>query len=204
MDDTTHLDAKTEEVYKEIYKEKLERETYTHGIIWKAESYFTALVSGLITASLSIARFSLYAAYGILPVAIVMTFLGRYVLIKESEYFQEYRYERIMISKKLGYDKLAIVKEFPEIRNIKGDREDYVKERVNSEKGTRYAFRLIYLFQASICLLIYWALLVSNLWGSSLLQPIDLANMMFIEVLTVIVILWFDWEIKVSLKKLDP
>ncbi len=208
LDNATPLDAKTEEIYKEIYKERLERETYTHGIVWKAESYFTALVSGLIAAGFTIATFNLYATYGLLLFAIVITFLGRYVLIKEGGYFHQYRYERIKIFQKLGYDKLEILKDFPEFQNISATWEKYRDKYVDCESGTRYAFRLIYLFQASMCMLVYWVLLLSSMCKSVTLSgiegvlPIDVINVSFFAVLTIIVIVGYGWEIKSVYKKI--
>jgi len=209
------LDPDTES-FKELYKEKSERETYTHGIIWKAESFFTALVSGLITVAFSIAHDSgLYSAYGIFSFAIVITFLGHYVLIKESEYFHRYRYERLKIFEKLGYNKFSIVKDFPEVKNICKTWEEYRKDIVERKSGTRYAFRLVFLFQAGACLLGYWVSLLSNAWKDVLLTQntaslrlVDWASMFLIVVLTVTVVLGYSWEIgsifdNIS-KKLDP
>lgn len=189
----------TEEIYKNIYREKIEREEYSHGIIWKAESFFTALISGLITVGFTIAHFNINATYGILFFAIIMTFLGRYVLVTESEYFHTYRYERLKISEKLEYNKLNVIRKFTEFEDIDKAQKDYVKNHVDSERGTRYAFRLVYLFQASICLFVYWALLISSLWGG-LLQPIDLADIVLIVILTVIVVLGYRWEIRTFIK----
>lgn len=214
------LDEKQKtEMYNTLYREKLQRETYTHEVLWKAESYFTALISGLIAAGLGIAHYSLYAGYGILPIAIVFTFLGRYVLIKESEYFHGYRYERLIILKELNYDKLATANQFPEFKEMakmdlaspenEKNRDRYIAENAHREKGTRYAFRVIYLFLAIVSLLVYWLLLLSSVFINQradmafiCLQPIDFVNLLFITILTLIVIHWYWWEIRSLFRKI--
>jgi hypothetical protein len=80
-----------------------------------------------------------------------------------------------------------------EYEHISESREKYVEKQLDRKTGTRYAFRLIYLSQTIICLLVYWMVFLSSLWETSngwstLFQPANFANMLFIAISTMIVL----------------
>jgi Flp pilus assembly protein TadB len=185
----------------EFYKEIAERERYAHGILWRGIQFFVVLISGLITVGVSLATTSLYATLVTFILAIILTFLGRYVLIKESGYFHEERWKLMKIREKLGYYEIEEMKQTTEAckKDMWKSRQDYVEENVESKSGVRYAFRLIYLIQAMLCWLTYVLLFGRDFSSFALTDKVF--NILAIPIMGIAVIVWYRWEFKTLL---DP
>jgi Flp pilus assembly protein TadB len=183
----------------EFYKETAERERYTHGILWRGIQFFVVLISGLITVGVSLATTSLYATLVTFILAIILTFLGRYVLIKESGYFHEERWKRMKLQEKLGYYEIEEMKQTTEAckKDMWKSRQDYVEENVNSKSGVRYAFRLIYLIQAMLCWFTYILLFGRDF--SSFELAAKVFNVSTIIIMGMAIIVWYRSEFKTLL-----
>lgn len=167
---------------------------YRHECIWKGIQFFTLLISGLLTVSLTIFSINMPATLGILVLTITFTFLGHYVLRKEGEYFQIDRYNLIKTRNKLGiYEKypklLAGGDDNPESAKISIKK--YLEQYLDATGGIRYAFRVVYFFEAIICCSIIFVIL----W---LTEPIF---WLLVLAPLIITIGWYRWEIVSLLKK---
>lgn len=206
--DSDELDnsEKKKKQYERVLEHIWERENYTHGTVWRAMNFFSILVSGLISVSLAVLSFNGYAALGVDTLAIVFVFLGHYVVKTEGRYFQEYRHERFLVQKELGYEKLDILYDSGEFQGMKKTRAEYLREYVDRPTGVRYAFRVVSLIQAELCVLIFGALsfrIATQFLDWSTLNLVQILTMSFmLIVLFIVVQYWFMWEIKSLCKKL--
>lgn len=179
----------------EFYKELSEREKYRHSVIWMAMRFFTLLISGLITIAFSVASLSLYATIGVLFLAIILTFLGHYVLVEEGRHFHEDRYEFLQIRRELGYYELDCMIEVPASKASRMNRDKYLNKFVNRYSGVRYAFRLLYMIEA---LFAWFSLLVILI-----LMDLDLLiKFLTGGTLLIVALIWYRWEIKTLYEKL--
>jgi len=196
----------------EFYKETYARQERSHEIIWKAENYFTFLVSGLIAVALSLLSINAYATFSVLALAIILSVLGNYTLKRESHYFNENRYRRLQIEKLLGY-----FKKFPtlyfsdDLKNLELSAKEYFEKYDNREEGARYAFRLVYLIEAAISLLVWAAVLIVSILPSLLEEPANLNYRVIVIVLNIVplmllgsvVCFWYKWEIRTIWRTLN-
>jgi hypothetical protein len=178
----------------EFIRQASERMHYYHRMLWRGIEFFVLTVSGLITVSVTISSLSLYAALVVLVLTVSLTFLGRYVLVKESGYFHEERYKLLILRKEMGYYEVKGLQESPDLRETELSLKEYLDESVKRKKGVRYAFRLLYAGQAWLCWAVYLALVVSRY---SLLRSEEVVfNTSLISVLAVMIIVGYKWEIE--------
>jgi hypothetical protein len=189
-----------------IYREVSERERYSHGILWRGIEFFTTLVSGLVVLGVGVSSLSLQASLAALLLGILLSFLGYYVLVKESTYFHEERWKLMKVRQKLKYYDFKGFNELPEFNDLNLNLKDYLAKNVKSKSGVRYAFRLLYFLYSVVCWFVYLSLFVARIGTIELSQSFLIglvANSSLLTLLMVAILVRFRDEIRGLLSLLD-
>ncbi|GEM_PF-5067342 len=171
------------------------QEKYFHSTIWKSVQFFTIIETALLSLSVSIASYEAHAAIFIGVLAIILTLIGRYVLVIEGTYFHVTRYQLIKIREKLEYYRLDYFSEIKDAEFAQLSLRDYLKQSVNRPEGVRFSFRILYMIEGLLGWLMIFIVILANEW----INPLALSLLIS---LIISLVYGYRWEISSILRKL--